>query len=73
MAGVMRQGPAYQAGIRPGDVITAINDTAIEGGRETLHAITGVSPGEKVRLAVLRKGRREEVVVLAAERPTFGG
>ena len=73
VAGVVREGPAHGAGVRPGDIITAVNGIDVEGGRDTLNAITGVAPGEKVKLAVLREGRREEVIVQAAERPAFGG
>jgi hypothetical protein len=65
---VNRDGPADDVGIVRGDLIRAIEGHAIEsdeGGR----AFTGITPGEEVRLTVVRRNGRElEVVVLPEEK-----
>ncbi|HEX9726998.1 MAG TPA: PDZ domain-containing protein [Gemmatimonadales bacterium] len=65
--GVERSGPAYQAGIRSGDVITAIDGTDItseEGGRR----FGAIQPGDRVRFAYRRDGERR-IATLTAGRP----
>ena len=70
VAGVQRGGPAREAGVRPGDIITAINDAAIEDAQDVLIAITGMSPGDTAQLSVLRETSTERLMVRVAERPT---
>jgi predicted metalloprotease with PDZ domain len=61
-------GPAEQAGVRPGDLIVAVNGTDVQGpqpaGRvvELLHA---VKPGDKVDLKVSRDGKTRDLIVIA--------
>ena len=70
VAGVQRGGPAREAGVRPGDIITAINDAAIEDAQDVLIAITGMSPGDTAQLSILRETSTERLMVRVAERPT---
>jgi len=65
---VDNEGPAYRAGLRSGDTLTAINGAALtsqEGGR----AFARVEPGQTVRLTYRRDGRERQVEVTAVERP----
>lgn len=61
-------GPAEQAGVRPGDLIVAVNGTNVQGrepaGRvvELLH---DVKPGDKVDLTVSRDGKTRDLTVIA--------
>ncbi|MGB0135154.1 Do family serine endopeptidase [Dokdonella sp.] len=49
--------PAADAGLRPGDVITSINEKAI-GSSKDLHNIEGLTPvGTSLRVGVLRDGK----------------
>lgn len=61
--------PAEQAGLRAGDMIEAIEDQEVR----TLAGLMGVvaehSPGDAVKLRVLRDGARGEVEVGLTERP----
>ena len=65
---VIEGGPAHQAGVRPGDVVVTVN------GRNWENQFSGVAlhlrPGDPVRMVVERDGRRRELVVTAAPRPT---
>nr|PZN77203.1 MAG: hypothetical protein DIU56_12330 [Pseudomonadota bacterium] len=71
-------GPAAQAGIRPGDVIVAIDGRDITGeaaAREVLKRMREVEPDSKVRLRVLRDGkpREFEVIARAPDMPKMPG
>lgn len=53
-----RNGAAYEAGVRPGDIILALNDTAIIDGAQLERLIADAKSGSMVRLKVAR-GTRE--------------
>ncbi len=48
---------ADQAGIRPGDVVLAVDGTAVGNFDELTARVAGRGPGERVRLTVGRRGR----------------
>jgi len=52
-----------------GDVILAINGRRIVGESELSRIIARLDPGEKVRLEILRDGKRREIEVELGERP----
>ena len=62
--------PAAKAGLRVGDVITAINNQVVDTAEALIVAIRTHQPGEKVTLAYERSGRAKQVAVALAE--TFG-
>ena len=66
---VVEGGPADQAGIQEGDVITAVNGQAAEGLNDFRFRVSSNEPGQTVRLTVLRGGNRSEVQVTLGELP----
>jgi serine protease Do len=54
-------GPAAKAGIVAGDVIIAINDTAVKDARDLAHKIGTIAPGTSVKLTVLHKGDQKTI------------
>src|SRR5215831_17148146 len=60
---VGRGTPAEAAGLRPNDVIVEFGGRAIESYRRLTGTVALLRPGEKVKVAVLRQGRRADVVV----------
>lgn len=57
--------PARQAGLREGDVITAIDGTAMNGPADVTAAVRQRKPGDVIRITLLRDGdKREEKVTL---------
>ena len=54
-------GPAAKAGIKSGDVITAVNGTPVKDARELARTIGGFAPGNAVKLNVMSNGRDKEV------------
>jgi C-terminal processing protease CtpA/Prc len=67
-------GPAAEAGIRPGDVIVAVNGTAVTGedaSRQVVKIIRDVKPDSKVNVRVLRDGKTRDLTVTARPPPDF--
>lgn len=65
-------GPAGDAGIQPGDVITKIGDAALGADMTVPRAIDALKPGERVAVTVLRDGEEETVEVTLERRPDSG-
>jgi S1-C subfamily serine protease len=53
--------PAEKAGVRVGDVITAVNGTRVEDSNSLRNRIAAMSPGTDVALTVLRDGHEEQL------------
>jgi len=60
--------PAAEAGIRQGDLITKINDTAVDEAATVVGAVRGFKPGQQVSITYVRDGRPHTVTVTLAER-----
>jgi Do/DeqQ family serine protease len=69
VTGVLRQAPAAQAGIQPGDVIVRIADQSVRGVPELLARIAALVPGQSVRFTVQRQDRTLVLDVTPAQRP----
>ena len=54
---MMRNSQAYEAGMRPGDVIVAFNGTAIDDPSRFLRLVSDSPIGSTAALKVLRNGR----------------
>ena len=61
--------PAAQAGLKPGDTITAINGTPIASTDAFIATIDKYKPGQQVTLSVTRSGQSKQVKVTLADRP----
>ena len=68
ITGVLQNGPAGQAGIKPGDVITAVNGKAVGNVTELLSAVAALKPGVAAPLSVQRAGKTTEISVSPAKR-----
>src|SRR5438552_13463360 len=61
--------PATKAGIEAGDVITAVNGTAIKDSRDLARTIATLAPGTSVKLDVVHKGDSKTVTMALGELP----
>jgi len=69
ITGVLQNGPAAKAGIRPGDVITGVGDKKVENVQELLSSVAGLKPGSAERFALQRGSDKLELDVTAGTRP----
>jgi serine protease Do len=63
-------GPGEKAGLKTGDVITAINGAKVQDSTELTLAVTQHAPGETVNLDVVRNGQPQKLSVTLGQRPT---
>ena len=63
------EGPAYRAGIRPGDVITHIDGQRIIDGRSTMKKVAQLKPGDAVEVTLQRGENSLSVPVIVGTRP----
>jgi serine protease DegQ len=69
IAGVLKDGPADRAGIKPGDILTAVDDMPISNTVDLLNRIAQLEPGKKAKMTVLRKNRKASIDVTVGRRP----
>ncbi|MEJ2593061.1 MAG: trypsin-like peptidase domain-containing protein [Candidatus Thiodiazotropha sp.] len=66
---VLENGPASKAGIRPGDVITDINQAHPKNSQELMQAIAGQPPGTRLQVKGWRGSETFNLEVVSGERP----
>ena len=62
-------GPAGKAGVKPGDVITAVDGNAINDPRELAQKIAKMAPGRLTTLTVQRGGTAQDISVALGTMP----
>ncbi len=69
IAGVLKNGPADDAGIKPGDVLVAVNGKPIFNSSEILNMVASLAPGKSAILTILRNGSQQDIQVHIGKRP----
>ena len=62
-------GPAAQAGLRQGDIITAINSDAVAENNPFINILLRLVPGSDVQVTFVRDGKTQTTTVTLGERP----
>ena len=70
IAGVRSGTPAKHAGLKAGDVVTALGGRPVSTGDELASAIAAHKPGDTVSVTYTRDGKSHTVTVTLATRPT---
>ena len=62
--------PAAQGGLREGDVVVGLNGQPITSSSELTRRVGQASPGDNLRLEILREGRRQTINIRSGTRPS---
>jgi serine protease Do len=65
---VIKGGPAEQAGLEQGDIITSFDGTPIKDVTQFRNLVAAAEPGAKAKLEVFRDGQTKTITVKLAER-----
>jgi len=66
---VQAGGPAEKAGVKRGDVITAINKQPVTDNNSLRNLVASMAPGANVEVTLMRNGRDQNLQVALAELP----
>jgi Do/DeqQ family serine protease len=66
---VLPDTPAESADLRPGDLLTRVDEAMVDDPEQALDAIARVKPGTQVELGIVRDGEPRTLRVTVAQRP----
>jgi len=69
ITGVLQDGPASKAGMRPGDVVVRVAGSPVNNTSQLLTAVAALKPNQETTVTVQRGGESLELKVLAGLRP----
>ena len=69
IAGVLKNGPADKSGMKPGDILVAIEGKPVTDTTNMLNLIAQLTPTNKVKMTVLRKTQELTLDVTIGKRP----
>lgn len=69
IASVLKDGPADKAGIKPGDVLIAIEGKPVKDSSEMLNLVAALPPGDTVTVTVIRNKKEKSIPVKVGMRP----
>ena len=68
VSSVAKGGPAEQAGIKTGDIITSVDGQSIKDGDDLVNIITARHPGSTAKIGYLRNGQQQSATVTIQDR-----
>jgi serine protease DegQ len=69
VASVLKDGPADKAGIKPGDILIAVEGKPVKNSSETLNLVAALPPGDTVIITVIRNKKERSFPVKVGMRP----
>ncbi len=71
ITGVQRGGPADKSGIKPGDIVLAVNGKPVVDPRALVSETAALAPGTRAQFTIARAGRQSTVAVELGRRPAL--
>ena len=69
ITGVLQNGPAFKAGLKPGDVLLAVGEKDVRNVSELLTLIAAQTPGTAVKMRIKRRNVDMTLEITPAQRP----
>ena len=69
VTGTATNGPAEQAGLIPGDIITHINGQPVGDGNAAMNFVASIRPGETIGVTTINKGVTSDIKAIVGRRP----
>ena len=69
IASVLKEGPADKAGIRPGDILIAVEGKPVKNSADMLNLVAAIPPGKSVTVTVIRSKQEKSIQVTVGTRP----
>ena len=69
IAGVLKGGPADRAGVKPGDIIVAVEGKQVEDSAGMLNLISALPPGNTATITVVRNESEKSIKIKVGKRP----
>jgi serine protease DegQ len=69
ITGVLQNGPAAQAGLRPGDIVTQVGERRVDDTADLLRAVAALTPRSRAPVVVRRGGQAQTLQVTVGQRP----
>lgn len=69
IAGVLNGGPADKAGVKPGDILLAVDGKPIADPAAMLNIVASLAPGKSAKLNLQRRGKPVDAEVIVGKRP----
>jgi serine protease DegQ len=69
IAGVLKGGPADQAGVKPGDIIVAVEGKPVIDSSGMLNLIAALEPGKTATITVIRNQAEKQIKINVGKRP----
>jgi serine protease DegS len=67
---ILVKSPAFEAGVRPGDVITLLDGEPVKSSQDLVGKLAALKPGSEVRLAGRHARETYQITLPISERPT---
>jgi len=69
ITGVLQDGPASRGGLKPGDVVVAVDGKPVTSTAQLLNSVAALTPGESATFGVQRGAQAMELKLEIAQRP----
>jgi Do/DeqQ family serine protease len=70
LAGILRGGPADRAGLKPGDILLAIEGSPVKDPNSMLNLVAALVPGKPASIRLRRDNKDMEIQIAVGKRPT---
>jgi Do/DeqQ family serine protease len=67
---ILVKSPAFEAGVRPGDLVTGLNGEAVKSAQDLVSRVAALEPGASVELDGRHAGHPFKIALKVIERPT---